>query len=121
MIARLVVVACAVAAIVVLAGRLDVARDVARAEAIGTSNVPEARRLLRDAARRTSDTTPLVREAQLLLFARRPEEAVAVARRATREEPDNARAWLVLAQAAEDADPPLAAAARRRIDALVAP
>jgi predicted Zn-dependent protease len=121
MIARIVVVACAAVAVVLLAGRLDVARDVARAERIGTSNVPEAQRLFQDAAERTSDTMPLLREAQLLLFAQRPQDAVAVARRATEEEPRNAGAWLVLAQAAEAAgDAELEATARRRLAELVA-
>jgi predicted Zn-dependent protease len=120
-IARLAVVCCAAVAIVVLAGQLGVARDVARAERIGASNVPEAQRLFQDAADRTSDTMPLVREAQLLMFARRPEDAVAVAQRATQEEPLNAGAWLVLAQAAEAAgDTQLEADARRRLSELVA-
>jgi redox-sensitive bicupin YhaK (pirin superfamily) len=119
-IARLAVIACAVAAVVVLAGRLDVARDVGRAEALGTSDVAQAQRLLRDAARRTSDTAPLLRESQLLLFAGPPREAVGPALRATREEPDNAQAWLALAQAATDADPALESTARRRIAELVA-
>jgi predicted Zn-dependent protease len=112
-------VAVAVAAVVLLAGRLSVARDVARAESIGPANAPRAQRLLEDAAERTSDTTPLLREAQLMLFAGRPRDAIAAARRATRAEPDNAQAWLLLSQAAADSDRELAAEAQRRLRALV--
>jgi predicted Zn-dependent protease len=120
-IARVAVVACAAVAVYVLAGRLDIARDVARAERIGSSDAVTAQRLFAGAAERTSDTMPLIREAQLLMFARRPSEAVAPARRATEEEPENAGAWLVLAQAAEAAgDAELEARARRRLDELVA-
>jgi len=122
MIARLLVVACAAVAIFVLAGRLDIARDVARAERIGSSDVAGAQRLFQDAAARSGDTMPLIREAQLLLFARRPDDAVVPARRATEEEPLNAGAWLVLAQAAEAAgDASLEASARARLAELVAP
>jgi predicted Zn-dependent protease len=120
-IARLVVLACAAVAIVVLAGRLDVARDVARAERTGSSDVAAAQRLFQSAADRTSDTMPLVREAQLLMFAKRPGDAAEVAQRATEEEPRNAGAWLVLAQAAEAAgDEALEARARERLGELVA-
>lgn len=119
MIARIALVALAVAAIALLAGRLWVARDIARAEAVGQSDVPRAQRLLRDAAERTSDTTPLLREAQLMLFAKRPADAVAAARRATEEEPENAQAWLLLAQAAAGSDARTEAQARRRLRVLV--
>jgi predicted Zn-dependent protease len=118
-VARIALVVVAVAAVVLLADRLSVARDVARAEAIGPADAPRAQRLLQDAAARTSDTTPLLREAQLMLFADRPRDAIAAARRATQEEPENAQAWLLLSQAAADGDPRLAAEAQRRLRALV--
>jgi predicted Zn-dependent protease len=120
-VARVALVVLAVVAVIVLAGRLSIARDVARAEAIGPADADRAQALLDDAAGRTSDTTPLLREAQLMLFAKRPADAIAAARRATREEPDNAQAWLLLAQAAAQDDPALAAAARRRLGELVPP
>ena len=126
MIARLVVVAAAVAAIVVLAGQLRTARDVDRAAALiqagrAPDRVDDALSLLRGAAARTADTTPLVRAAELQLFAGNHREALAEAQAAARREPENARAWLVAAQAAAQlGDEPLEAAARRRLSELVA-
>jgi predicted Zn-dependent protease len=120
-IARVALVAVAIVAVVVLAGRLSVAREVAHAEAAGPAEADRARALLHDAASRTSDTTPLLREAQLMLFAKRPADAVAAARRATVEEPENAQAWLLLSQAAAERDPALSALARRRLGELVRP
>ncbi len=126
MIARLLVVAAAVAAIVVLAGQLRTARDVDRAAALieagrAPDRVEEALALLREAAARTADTTPLVRAAELQLFAGDHREALAEAQAAARREPENARAWLVSAQAAAQlGDEPLEAAARRRLSELVA-
>jgi tetratricopeptide (TPR) repeat protein len=126
MIARLVVVAAAVAAIVVLAGQLRTARDVDRAAELveggrAPARVDDALALLRGAADLTDDTTPLVRAAELQLFAGRHEAALAQARDAARREPDNARAWLVAAQAAGRlGDEAAASAARRRLAELVA-
>ena len=126
MIGRLLVVAAAVAAIVVLAGQLRTARDVDRAAALiqagrAPDRVEEALALLRGAAARTADTTPLVRAAELQLFAGNHREALAEAQAAARREPENARAWLVTAQAAAQlGDEPLEAAARRRLSELVA-
>jgi predicted Zn-dependent protease len=119
MIARLALIAVAVVAVVLLAGRLSIARDVARAEAIGPADADRAQRLLQDAAERTSDTTPLLREAQLMLFAKRPDDAIAAARRATEAEPENAQAWLLLSQAAAGRDRQLAAEAQLQLRALV--
>lgn len=126
MIARLVVVAAAVAAIVVLTGQLRTARDVDRAAALikagrAPDRVDDALSLLRGAAARTADTTPLVRAAELQLFAGNHREALAEAQAAARREPENARAWLVTAQAAAQlGDETLEAAARRRLSELVA-
>jgi predicted Zn-dependent protease len=119
MIARLALIAVAVVAVVLLAGRLSIARDVARAEAIGPADADRAQRLLQDAAERTSDATPLLREAQLMLFAKRPDDAIAAARRATEAEPENAQAWLLLSQAAAGRDRQLAAEAQLQLRALV--
>lgn len=117
--ARVGLVLAAVVAVVLLAGRLSIARDVARAEAIGPADAAQAQRLLQDAASRTSDTTPLLREAQLMLFAGRPRDAIAAARRAAEDEPENAQAWLLLSQAARGSDRRLAAEADRQVRVLV--
>lgn len=120
MIVRLVIVAAAVAGIVLLAGDLRVARDIEQVE-LSKRGDPAAVARLRRAAERTADTTPLLREAQLQLFAERPQEAIAPAREAARREPENAEAWLLLAQAAErTGDAALRREARARISALVA-
>jgi predicted Zn-dependent protease len=120
MIVRLLIVAAAVAGAVLLAGDLRVARDIEQAERSQAGD-PEAVARLRRAAERTADTTPLLREAQMQLFAERPQEALAPAREVTRREPENAQAWLVLAQAADrTGDAALAREARARITALVA-
>lgn len=117
--ARIALVVVAIVAVVLLSARLSIARDVARAEAIGPADAARAQWLLQDAARRTSDTTPLLREAQLMLFADRPRDAIAAARRATEEEPENAQAWLLLSQAAAGSDRRLAAEADRQVRVLV--
>jgi cytochrome c-type biogenesis protein CcmH/NrfG len=62
-----------------------------------------------------------VRAAELQLFAGRPDTALGAAQRAARREPENARAWLLTAQAAARlGDEALEAAARRRLAELVA-
>jgi predicted Zn-dependent protease len=117
MIVRLLIVAAAVAGFVLLAGDLRVARDVEGAVA----GDPAAVARLDRAAQRTADTTPLLREAQFQLFAKHPAAAIAPAREAARREPENAQAWLLLAQAAErTGDDALAREASARVSALVA-
>jgi predicted Zn-dependent protease len=117
MIVRVALLAAAIAGFVLLAGDLRVARDIAHSE----RGAPGAVARLERAAGRTADTTPLLREAQLQLFSKRPEAAIAPARAAARREPENAQAWLLLAQAAERAgDVALAREARARVSALVA-
>jgi predicted Zn-dependent protease len=121
MIVRALLVAAALAGLVLLVGDLRVARDIEHAVALGERGDPRAPALLHAAAERTDDTTPLLREAQLQLFRRRPQDALAPAREAARREPENAQAWLVLAQAAErSGDEALGRAARARVSALVA-
>lgn len=126
MIARVVVVAAAVAGLMLLAGDLRVARDVQRAAALGrgepsAESAAQAARLLQRAAARTADTTPLLRAGQLELFLQRPERALGPARAAVAREPENAQAWLLLAQAAAGTgDAALEARARRQVAELVA-
>jgi hypothetical protein len=85
------------------------------------ANAARAARLLRDAAARTADTTPLLRAGQLELFLQRPEQALGPARAAVAREPENAQAWLLVAQAAaRSGDAALEARARRRLAELVA-
>lgn len=123
MIARALVLVAVLAGLVLLVGELRVARDVDRAEALSSRiEAPdEALRLLRAAAARTADTTPLLREAQLQLLRERPREALGPAREAARREPENAQAWLLVAQAAAGVgDAALEAEARRRVAQLVA-
>lgn len=126
MIARLTVLAAAVVAVVLLTGSLRTARDVERGAALieggrAPARVDEALALLHGAAGRTADTAPLVRAAELQLFAGRDAGALADARAATRREPEDARAWLVLAQAAARlGDAGSEDAARRRLALLVA-
>ena len=118
MIVRIVLVAAAIAGLVVLRGDLGVARDVDRAAA---ADAPEAARLLRSAAARSDDTTPLLRLGQLELFQQRPERALGPAREIVAREPENAQAWLLLAQAAaRSGDAALEARARARVSQLVA-
>jgi len=126
MIARVVVVAAAVAAIVLLAGQLRIAGDVDRAADLveggrAPAGADEALALLQRAAGRTADTAPLVRAAELQLFTGRHAGALADAQEAARREPENARAWLLAAQAAAKlGDERLEAVARKRVAELVA-
>jgi len=126
MIARVLVVVGAVAGLVLLAGELRVARDIERAAALtrgelNAANTAQASRLLRGAAARTADTTPLLRAGQLELFLQRPERALGPARAAVAREPENAQAWLLVAQAAgRSGDAALETRARRRVAELVA-
>lgn len=125
MIPRALVLLAAIVALVLLAGELRVARDVDRAVALSNgrptaADAREAAALLGAAAGRTADTTPLLRLAQLRLFVGRPDAALGPARQAARREPENAQAWLLVAQAASAAgDPGRAAEARRAVAALV--
>ena len=125
MIARIVVVAAAVAGLVVLTGDLRVARDVERAAALTRAaerrERAEAARLLRGAAARTADTTPLLRAGQLELFLQRPERALGPARDGRRARAGE-RAGVAAARAGgrRPGDAALEARARRRVAELVA-
>ena len=118
MIVRIVLVAAAIAGLVVLRGDLGVARDVDRA----THSGPDvAAPLLLSAAARTADTAPLLQLGQLQLFLQQPERALGPAREIVAREPENAQAWLLLAQAAgRSGDAALEARARARVSQLVA-
>ena len=90
MIARLIVLAAAVVAVVLLTGSLRTARDVERGAALiedgrAPARVDEALALLHGAAGRTANTTPLVRAAELQLFTGRDAGALADGR--SRAEP----------------------------------
>jgi Flp pilus assembly protein TadD len=117
MILRVALVIAAIAGLVVLSGDLGVARDVDRA----THSEPDvAAPLLRSAAARTADTAPLLQLGQLQLFLERPERALGPAREIVAREPENAQAWLLLAQAAaRSGDAALEARARARVRELV--
>jgi predicted Zn-dependent protease len=111
---------------VLLAGQLRTAREVDRAIALvdrgsKPERVEEALVRLRRAAERTADTTPLLRAAEMQLFAGRIEGALSDAQEVARREPENARAWLVAVQAsARLGDESIRAVARRRLAQLVA-
>lgn len=91
------------------------------ADALGSSpdtappaRLAEARDAYRRAAELNPDTGPEVREAGIANFRGRPREALAVLRRVVDREPENFDAWLLIASAADDVDPALAARARER-------
>jgi hypothetical protein len=122
-IARLVIVAVALAGVVVLAADLRTTRHVDGAVAAATApgRVDASIATLRDVARGTSDTAPLLSEVQLLLSTRDYRAAQMTALAAARREPDNARAWLLVGLAAGGTgDQAVERRARSRIGELVA-
>jgi hypothetical protein len=127
--ARAALVLVSLAAIGLLAREYVVSRDVDRAISVvraegshpRPATIAESLRLLRRAAGRTSDILPLQREVELLVFTRNRRGAIPVALQATREEPDNARAWLLLATAARGIDDALAARADAKLRELAPP
>ena len=127
MIERAALAAVAVVVFAWLAGGLHRARleshglRIAESGSLTAADVRRSADLLERAARHSSDTGPLEREAQLLLFARRPAPAAAVLERIVRREPENAAAWQLLARADELRDPLRARAARRRLAQLSPP
>ncbi len=125
---RVALVAAALGVAVWLASGLGPARDQARALALLESQpgaddpaLPRARRLLRDAAAATRSTAPELRLAQVELFNGNDEDAAGLAASIVRREPENADAWLLLAQASREGDPARAAAARARYGILSPP
>lgn len=78
-----------------------------------------ARGLLHEAERLTPDRQPQLLELQLLIFADRPREALVVAQRVTRAEPDNLEVWsLVLGLARRLHQPGLGDVARNHVRTL---
>lgn len=63
---------------------------------------------------RCTDSGPLLASASVLADADRPAEALPLARKVVRHEPDNAAAWLTLSKALRASDPPRARAAVSR-------
>ena len=125
MIARIALMAVALAAAAVLAADLRTAREVdaAVADAKPTpAAVRVAARQLGEIAAGTSDPAPLLRSAQLQLAVQDYRGALATALAAARREPENAQAWLLVGFAARGARDARAAAAeaRRHIAQLVA-
>jgi hypothetical protein len=122
-IARAIIVAVALAAVVVLAADLRIARrvDAAVAAAAAPGRLDASIATLRDVARGTSDTAPLLSEVQLLLAKRDYRAAQTTALAAAQREPDNARAWLLVGLAAGGTgDRAVERHARGRIGELVA-
>jgi predicted Zn-dependent protease len=112
----------ALAACVWLGLGLRATRLQARAEIVQPGDsVAERRDMLQRAARLTPSTEPEVREAQILVEARRPGEAARLLRSVARREPENREAWAGLAQILETTSPEEAERARRRLAELVPP
>lgn len=105
----------------VRAERAGIAITRRAAPALSAAEVASARERFRRARAHSRDTGPIVREAQLLLFARRPAQAAALLEVVVRREPANLDAWRLLAQAAAPLDAARAAAARARARTLSPP
>lgn len=129
MLARLALVVVAAVAIawlilglrVVHLERAGVAEGLASRGSDPTS-LARARDLLHAADRLTPDRRPELLELQLLIFADRPREALAVGQHLTREEPDNVAAWgLVLGLARRMHLPRLEAESRGQLRSLSPP
>ena len=118
MIVRGVLVVVSVAAVAWLGLWLHSARLEARAIVLASpvagrapspARLAEARDLLARARAHNADTRPIVLEAQLAVFSRRPADAIPLLEDVVRREPDNLLAWRLLAQVARGRDPRLAA------------
>lgn len=90
-----------------------------RALAADASRTDDARAALRAARAHTLSGEPRILEAQLLVFAGRPDEALAVVLPLARREPENLLAWRTVAAAARQrGDLGLQEQARARLVAL---
>lgn len=121
MIGRLALAALAAAALAFVLPQLAEERDLRRGRALAAdpAATEQARAALRAARARTLSGEPRILEAQLLLFARRPGEALAVVLPLARREPENLLAWRTVAAAArERGDLTLQEQARERLVAL---
>jgi hypothetical protein len=120
----------AAVALVVAAG-FAVAFSAARAEdrldallfrsQLSAADLDHADELEREAGRLTPGERRALLLATVRLRAGDAEGALAVARAATRREPENAEAWLAVSRAAREADPALAREALQRLRELVPP
>jgi cytochrome c-type biogenesis protein CcmH/NrfG len=122
-IARAVILLAALAGAAALTADLRTTREVDRAVAAAAapSRLDASIATLRDVGAGTSDTTPLFRQAQLLLGEHDYRGAQAAALTAARREPENAQAWLLVGfAAAGSGDRAAEVDARRRINELVA-
>ena len=115
-----------IAALAWLAVSLSDMRALARATAATAAGARLGRVAtaspIRETARagrlRPGDTEPLIERAQLLVLAGRPHAAEAVIEDAVRQEPRNARAWVILAVTAYGIDRPRSLEAAARVEAL---
>jgi predicted Zn-dependent protease len=80
------------------------AQKLVQQHELGGSGGARAQRLFVDARELNPDTRPRVAEAALLLATNRRREAIRVLRPVVRREPDNARAWGILADATAHVD-----------------
>jgi len=90
-------------------------------ETKGPIDAAEARSLLATDRRLNPDHRPDLFEGVLLAREGRPRAAVDALRRAVAAEPENVEAWALLASAAAQLDPALAARSRARVRALAPP
>lgn len=121
MIGRLGLLALALAALAFLVPQALEERDLRRGRALApdAARSDDARAALRAARRHTLSGEPRILEAQLLLFAGRPDAALAVVLPLARREPENLLAWRTVAAAARQrGDLDLQDRARARIAAL---
>jgi predicted Zn-dependent protease len=126
---RAALLIAAAAAVAWLANGLHHARLQERAQAIAARdpaklNPADVRRavgLFERARRGNPDRTPALQEAGLLARVGRQPEAIALLRELVRAEPENVSAWALLAVAAKQHDPALAAQARARARELAPP
>jgi predicted Zn-dependent protease len=96
----------------------DLARLVATTAEPDEADLARARELRSDAERYLSGRRATLLEATLLLRADERAQAARLLEDLVADEPENAEAWLLLAQASEDRDPEREAQARERVRAL---
>jgi hypothetical protein len=123
---RIVLVCLSAVAIVVLGVWLHSSHLAAEGEAFKPSpsnpvtpaQIRTALSVLDRARKHNPDTKPDVDEATILIFLDRDADATRLLSRVVRDEPRNARAWGLLAQATARSDPKLSAAAVARVRQL---
>ena len=115
--ARVALVALALAVTVLLAVGLRAAKPQAEGRELVAGKLDEASYqraldLFRDAQRANPDTDAELLEGGLLLAGGSPREAARVIEEVAREEPENSKAWALLAAATREIDPARATEAR---------